>query len=131
MAMGVIAVMLRNKLSKNPYVAPTDLFGAIFVADLSVAADPSLLARLIPPTVDHEVVSLLHAFACVLGIVAWIYCISGLEPNLEEVPVRIPATAGGHQKSPFSFRWLAMYVTVMCMLAVHYYVYAYRMWPKI
>jgi len=127
--MALVAAMVRLKTSKNPFVAPTDLFGAILVADLSIAIEPSLLTPLLTGLSQTLPVRYLHAYAVLIGIAAWIYCIMWVEPNLESEP--IANRPGATKFRYFSYSWLVAYATVVALLATHFIVYSFRMWQKL
>jgi hypothetical protein len=128
-AMALIAAMMRLKTSKNPFVAPTDLFGAILVADLTIAIEPSMLTPLFSDIAESGPVRYLHGFAVLFGVIAWIYCIMWVEPNLES------DGAAQHQSastlSYFSVKWLVAYAGVVALVATHYFAYSLRMWTKL
>ena len=129
--MAVLAAMLRSKLQRLPFVAPTDLFGAILIADLSIVVDPSLILPLIgDQAVRPLTISTLHSYGVMLGVLAWTYCILSVEPKLESLARRVGGANPASVKIPFPFVWLGMYTGVMALLGVHYFVYSYCKWPN-
>lgn len=77
-AMAFIAIWLRAG-KRNPFVAPTDLLAVVFLADISVAIEPELLA----PWVVSQYVQIhlieLARIAAVITFIAWFICVSKIE----------------------------------------------------
>ena len=131
--MAIVAAMIRTKFQRCPYVAPTDLFGAIIIADLSVAIDPNLISPLTGSYPFNSVnITAVHAFAVLLGGLAWFHCILSVEPHLEGFAARWRGAVANMRRERFSFQWLFMYTAVMGLLGAHYYAYAHLTdWAKL